>query len=210
MTYKIETFILGPIENNSYLIWDEISKNAILVDPSVPSQQIQQVIIENCLSLEMILITHAHFDHIGGAKWFKEQNQGKPKIILRFDDFLWNSGGGALDFGFNFSPGIQPDLLIQDEKALSFSGEEIYIIHTPGHTPGHLTYYLPQIKSAFCGDLIFFHSIGRTDLVGSDSAQLMKSIKDAIFTLPEDTQLFPGHGQRTTVREEKEANPFLQ
>ena len=210
MSLKIENFILGPIENNSYLLTDAETSLAALVDPSVPSREVLEAIRNAGLQLNSILITHAHFDHIGGAKYFKKQFSGEPQIYLHQSDLqLWQSGGGARDFGFDFDAGDQPDILFEDEQSLKLGNSEIKVLFTPGHTPGHVTFYFPNATAAFCGDLIFYRGVGRTDLAYSNQEDLFNSIKEKIFTLPDNTLLFPGHGPSTSVGEEKENNPYI-
>ena len=210
MSLKIENFILGPIENNTYLLTDTETSLAALVDPSVPSREILEAIRKAGLQLNSILITHAHFDHIGGAKYFKKQLSGEPQVYLHQADLqLWQSGGGARDFGFDFDAGDQPDILFENEQTLKLGNIMIKVLHTPGHTPGHVTFHLPTSNAAFCGDLIFRHGVGRTDLAYSNQDDLFLSIKEKIFTLPDNTLLYPGHGPSTSVGEEKENNPFI-
>ena len=210
MPLLISTYVLGPIENNTYLIEDSASRKAALIDPSSASEKILNDINENNLILEYLLITHAHFDHIGGVRWFTNHFNNNIKIALHASDLpLWNKGGGAKDFGFDLQVGRDPDLLISDGQVLTLGDTSIQVLHTPGHTPGHVTFLAEDDLAAFCGDLIFYHGIGRTDLAEGSTTKLMASIRDKIFSLNPNTTLFPGHGRSTTVREEKENNPFL-
>jgi len=205
-----EKFVLGPIENNTYLVIDESTSLAAVIDPAAPSEAIHRKIEEKNAQLNLILLTHAHFDHIGGVKSLTRQFSNGIQIALHDADLdLWRKGGGSRDFGFEFEPGDEPDLILTDETPLILGDIRIEVLHTPGHTRGHVTYYLPQHASAFCGDLIFYHGIGRTDLAVSDEPALFASIREKILTLPDDTILYPGHGPATRVSEEKENNPFL-
>ncbi len=210
MSLVIDTFILGPIENNTYLLSDKTSKEAVLLDPAAPSKKIFQHIEKNNLYLREIWLTHAHFDHIGGVRWFLDQYKGEIQAAMHKDAVnLWKMGGSARAFGFDFDPGPPPTKLLSDNDILKIGTTEFTVLHTPGHTPGHVTFYDAQDNIAFCGDLIFYHGIGRTDLAISSTADLMKSISQKILTLPDETQLYPGHGQFSTVGEEKKNNPFL-
>jgi glyoxylase-like metal-dependent hydrolase (beta-lactamase superfamily II) len=123
---------------------------------------------------------------------------------------LWKSGGGSKEFGFDLDVGHPPNTLLSDQESLTFSDIHLTILHTPGHTSGHVTFHLPLNTTAFCGDLIFFHGVGRTDLSNGDEDQLANSIRGKIFTLPNETLLYPGHGPETSVEEEMANNPFLQ
>jgi hydroxyacylglutathione hydrolase len=210
MTLQIHTFILGPIENNTYLISDKRTNEAILIDPAAPSKKIVDFLIKNNLSLKEIWITHAHFDHIGGVRWFLDQNKNKIKSAIHKEAIdLWKNGGSASDFGFNFDPGPLPEMILSDNTILTVGKYEFAVLHTPGHTPGHVTFYCSEESIAFCGDLIFYHGVGRTDLAISNTSDLMDSISKRILSLPEETRLYPGHGQFTTVGEEKRNNPYL-
>lgn len=211
MALMIDTFILGPIDNNTYLLSDKKSKDAVLIDPAVPSTKIVHHIDKKNLNLNEIWLTHAHFDHIGGVRWFLEQYAGRDiqSAIHKNAANLWEKGGSAREFGFDFDPGPLPNKILSDNEILKIGTTEFTVLHTPGHTPGHVTFYDAQDNIAFCGDLIFYHGIGRTDMAISSTPILMKSISQKIFTLPDETRLYPGHGQFTTVREEKNNNPFL-
>jgi len=210
MTLTIETFILGAIDNNIYLVSDPKTKEAVLIDPAIPSGKVLDHIREMDLHLTQIWITHAHFDHIGGVRWFVDKSENPIQVFMHQQALpLWENAGGARDFGFDFEPGPAPDHMIQENETLSVGAFTFNVLHTPGHTPGHVTYYCEQAKAAFCGDLIFYHGVGRTDLAGSDPDALTKSITEKIFTLPGGTKLYPGHGKATTVAEEIQNNPFI-
>ena len=210
MTIYFEKFVLGPIENNTYLVIDESTSLAAVIDPAAPSEEIHRKIEEKNAQLNLILLTHAHFDHIGGVKSLTRQFSNGIQIALHDADLdLWRKGGGSRDFGFEFEPGDEPDLILTNETPLILGDIRIDVLHTPGHTRGHVTYYLPQHNLAFCGDLIFHHGIGRTDLAVSDEQALFTSIREKILTLPGNTILYPGHGPATSVSEEKANNPFL-
>lgn len=210
MALQIHTYVLGPIENNTYLISDKTTNEAVLIDPAVPSKKIVDFLINNNLSLKEIWITHAHFDHIGGVRWFSDQVKCRVKVAIYNEAIeLWKNGGSARDFGFDFDPGPLPEMILSDNDILTVGKYEFTVLHTPGHTPGHVTFYCSEDNIAFCGDLIFYHGVGRTDLAISNTSDLMDSISKRILTLPDETRLYPGHGKSTTVGEEKRNNPYL-
>ena len=210
MPIDIRTFTLGPLENNTYIVVDRESKETAIIDPSIPSQQISTWLDNNGIDLKFILITHAHFDHIGGAKWLRSLSKKHIPIALHEKDVdLWEEGGGAKNFGFDFDPGETPDFLVEDQQKLYLGKTEFKVLHTPGHAPGHVTYAFVDDLAAFCGDLIFLHSVGRTDLEHGSQEDLVTSIQQKIFTLPDDTVLYPGHGAPTSVKEEKKNNPYI-
>jgi len=210
MTFSIQTFVLGPIENNTYLIIDDDESVAAVIDPAAPSQDLLKRIESSRCTLKHIWLTHAHFDHVGGVKWLRRNFNATVSVALHKDDLdLWKNGGGSADFGFEFDAGETPDLIIDEQSSIFFGSHEFNILHTPGHTKGHVTYYSPENKIAFVGDLIFYHGIGRTDLDVSNDQDLFISIREKIFTLPDATILYPGHGPKTSVAEEKSNNPLL-
>lgn len=210
MTTTVNQFVLGPIKNNTYLLADLDSGKAAVIDPSAPSKELFNKLQTDGLFLEAILITHAHFDHIGGVKWLKKQFDHTITVALHQEDLdLWRQGGGSKDFGFDLDTSEPPNQILKDNDSIQIGSQKMIALHTPGHTPGHVTFYLPAEQLAFCGDLIFYHGVGRTDLSHSDESKLLESIRDKIFSLPPQTLLYPGHGQKTSVAEEKENNPFL-
>ncbi len=210
MALSISTFVLGPIGNNTFLIADEDSKIAAVIDPSAASKELAEKIHEKNWMLEYILITHAHFDHIGGVKSLIGQFGNNLIVGLHSADLdLWREGGSSKEFGFDFSVGSEPNLILEDKQILQMGKIPIEVLHTPGHTPGHVTFSIKGALAAFCGDLIFYHGVGRTDLKISNEAHLLQSIKEKILTLDPETTLYPGHGPVTTVQEEIENNPFL-
>jgi len=210
MSNYVENFILGPIDNNTYLFVDDQVKQAVMIDPAAPSRDIIAYLTKHDLTLTQIWLTHAHFDHIGGVRWFTNQLENDIEVLIHPDALpLWENHGGALDFGFDFDPGPPPNSIVKDGDEISFGENQFTVFHTPGHTPGHVVYYCANQRIAFCGDLIFYHGVGRTDLKGSDQNALITSISEKILTLPDDTILYPGHGKPTTVKEEILHNPFI-
>jgi len=149
---EIKRFVLGPIENNTYLIMDRDNKKAVVIDPSAPSRELLSEIIGNSLTLEAILLTHAHFDHIGGVSWLIREVGNQITVALHKDDLaLWESGGGSKYFGFDLDVGHPPNSLLSDQESLTFSNIHLTVLHTPGHTSGHVTFHLPLNTTAFCG-----------------------------------------------------------
>jgi glyoxylase-like metal-dependent hydrolase (beta-lactamase superfamily II) len=206
----IEEFKLGPLQNNSFLLIDAATNAAAVVDPAYGANKILETIKVKNFDLKLILITHAHFDHLGGILALLPSFNPALEIYLHPDDqILWQNGGGASEFGFSIDiPVIQP-LPALHNASIPLGNSNIQVFHTPGHSPGHVVYYLEDEKVVFCGDLIFYHSVGRTDLPGGSSRTLNHSIEQHIFTLPDDVGLLPGHGPSTTVGEERANNPFF-
>jgi hydroxyacylglutathione hydrolase len=209
-TVIVETFVLGALENNSYLVWDQVSKEGVVIDPSFDPSPIIARIEDLKLSLRAILLTHAHFDHIAGVNDIFEGTSPRPQIMInKLELPLWQRKGAAEQFGFRLPALPEPDRLIQDGDLVQIGKYSLKAIFTPGHTPGHMVYYLKEIATVFTGDLIFFRGVGRTDMFGGNSGELFKSIDKKILTLLPETILLSGHGPATTVRDEKQHNPFL-
>lgn len=203
-------YILGPLENNSYLIFDEDSRTAYVIDPSFDPQPILETIHQEQLTLKAILLTHAHFDHVAGISTLVKMLPAPIQIALSpKDTALYKNSGGASQFSYSLGKLPKPTIALNAGLPLHLGQYQMEIREVPGHTPGHVLIYVPSLKAAYCGDLIFHHSIGRTDLPGGDYRQLLQSIRTQVFTLPPETTLFSGHGPLTTVAEEMAHNPFL-
>ncbi len=206
----IDTFILGPIQNNTYLISNTQTNQAIIIDPAAGIEEVIKAIKQKQLQLNAIWVTHAHFDHIAGVYPLLQAYGSNLPIYLHANDLpLWEAGGGAPDFGYDFNPHTKPNEFFYDKQILPFTTTNFIVYHTPGHTPGHVIFYCKDLQTAFCGDLIFFHGVGRTDLPYGNEEALRQSLKNAILTLPDNTLLLCGHGRSTTVEEERKNNPFL-
>ena len=210
MTLKTLPFIFGPLQNNTILIYDLSNSEAAVIDPAMNCGLLLDTIVANNLHIKYILMTHGHFDHFGGLSQLLEKFPGKIDICLHKDDFLlWKSKGNANEFGFDLATPPDPSILVEDRQILKLGEEEIEVRYTPGHTPGHVVYYSKTAQTVFCGDLIFDHGVGRTDLAGGDFNRLARSIHEQIFPLPDETRLICGHGPETTVGTEKKENPFI-
>lgn len=201
---------LGPLENNTYLFADTASKLAIAVDPSFDSEVVLEEAQRRGWQITAIWLTHAHFDHIAGVKTLAESAEPNLPIGLHPEDLpLYRQSGGAGLFGLSISPGAEPKVAFTHGQVLELGSEMVEVRHAPGHTPGHVIFYLPAAQAALTGDVIFYHGVGRTDLPGGDHAALMRSIREQVLTLPPETRLLSGHGPETSVEEETAENPFL-
>lgn len=207
---KIKRFTLGPFQNNTYLLSAPDSHECILIDPAIGSRIILDEITSLQKQLTQIWITHAHFDHIGGVQEILENHLAQVQIYIHpMDIQLWREGGGSKEIGLEINPALPPSQIIQPGGKLRIGKIHFQILHTPGHTQGHVTFYYSEESVAFCGDLIFQNSIGRTDLKGGNAEQIINSIRSKILTLPDNTRLLSGHGPETTVGLERSNNPFL-
>jgi glyoxylase-like metal-dependent hydrolase (beta-lactamase superfamily II) len=211
MSLVIHTFTLGPLDNNTYLLEDTSIKECIVIDPTYEMENVLDIIQKNHLKLKSLWITHAHFDHIIGVSPLWEKVNPHPLICLHRSELdSWLSDGGAREFNLHFSLPMQPDCFISDKQELSIGKYKLEVRHAPGHSPGHVIFYSPDLNTIFSGDLIFYHSIGRTDLPGGDQSILMESIHNQVLIFPDDTRILSGHGLETSVGEERRHNPFLK
>ena len=207
---EIVSFTLGPAQTNAYLVADSETKEAVVIDPAWDGHIILDAAQKRGWRIGHLWYTHAHFDHIGGAGAIADALNPLPLVALHPNDHvLWRAGGGGAFFGFDIDPGPEPTIDFSHGQILKLGSVEFEIRFTPGHTPGHCILYVAQADTCFCGDLIFAGSVGRTDLPGGDWNTLEKSIKEQIFTLPDETRLLSGHGPETTVGKEKVSNPFV-
>lgn len=210
MKIEIVSLTLGPAMTNAYLVGSEKSKTAIAIDPAWDGDLILAEAKKRDWRVTNIWLTHAHFDHLGGAGAVADGSNPPPPVALHPDDYwLWREQGGARLFGLDIDPGPEPAIDLSHGQKLFLDEVEFEVRYAPGHTPGHVMFYCPSESLLFCGDVIFQGSIGRTDLPGGDFQTLMDSIDTQVMTLPDDTRLLNGHGPETTVGRERQYNPFL-
>lgn len=208
---NIESFELGPIGTNAFLLWKDGSVDAILIDaPHGAWNAISSFLKQKGLKLKALILTHGHWDHIADAKNF--QDAGVP-IYAHKGDQSWiedpSPMNAMLPPELHFK-GVKVDHLVNQGDILKFFGMDFEIRHVPGHAPGNILLYNAKDSVVFSGDVIFAGSVGRYDLPGGNSSILKQSIKTQIYTLPDDTVLYVGHGPNTTVKEEKHTNPFVR
>lgn len=208
---EIASFALGPALTNAYLVADPSSGEAVVIDPAWQGEVILNGAEQHGWRIAQIWLTHAHFDHFGGAAAVANGLQAQIPVALHpADHSLWRMSGGAAVFGFEeMDPGPEPTIDLDHGMQLNLGKVEFEVRYTPGHTPGHVIFVVREAKTVFCGDLVFQGSVGRTDLPGGDTEVLLKSIRDEILTLPDDFRLLSGHGPGTTIGRERQSNPFL-
>ena len=210
MNLKLETVVSGPLDNNAFVLYDTETKNGVIFDPSFQPVRILDLVRENDLSITHILFTHGHFDHFAGLAYLLSNLTSKPVVALHPADLqLWQEGGGSVHFRMPIFPPLDPDVLLADGQEIQLGDIVIRVLHTPGQSPGSVVFYIPALRTAIVGDLLFKHSIGRTDLHGGNFSALKHSIQTRIFALPPETILLPGHGEQTTVGIEMVDNPFV-
>lgn len=205
-----EILPVGMLQCNCSIFGDESTREGLVVDPGDEIESILEILRRHGLTVKAIVITHAHIDHIGGAAKLK-QATGAPVYMNLNDEEL----KGMLDVQASWL-GMEPveavaiDQPVRDGDKLVVGAAEFHVLHTPGHTQGSICLHLPSETKLIAGDTLFRDSIGRTDLPGGNSRQILRSIHDKLMPLPDQTIVIPGHGGITTIEREKEFNPFLE
>jgi glyoxylase-like metal-dependent hydrolase (beta-lactamase superfamily II) len=207
---KIRTLLNGPVEENCYLLSLEGSKGAILIDPGSSPQQLMQSVAEAGLKPELILATHAHFDHVGAVQALAEAYSAPFAMHAADKEMLETLEDTYMFYGMGSTKKPKLSRELKDGEMLEAAGIRLKCLHTPGHTPGGLCYYHEESASLFSGDTLFSRSIGRSDFEGGDGALLVESIRQKLLALPEGVTIYPGHGGTSTIGLEKRENPFLR
>lgn len=198
-----------PFQQNCSVVWTA-ENIACVIDPGGDLARIRSVIAENSLQVENVLLTHAHLDHAAGARVLADELD-VPIIGPHKDDLFWLESMPQQSemFGFPRTESFEPDEWLDDGDQVSFGGEQMEVLHCPGHTPGHVVFYHRQQALAFVGDVLFMGSIGRTDFPRGDHATLISSIRSRLWPLGDDVRFVPGHGPESTFGFERENNPFV-
>ncbi|HJQ11433.1 MAG TPA: MBL fold metallo-hydrolase [Gemmatimonadaceae bacterium] len=203
---NVHTITVGPFQENSYLVIDDDTQHAVIVDPGGEGQRLVNAIEKSKATLDAIWITHAHVDHVGAIATVKER-WDVPVYLHPLDRRLYEAAGRQAEvYGVPFEEPPTPDAEFADGQKLMIGKSQMTVMHTPGHSPGHVVIHGSGI--ALVGDCLFAGSIGRTDLPMSNPQQLAESLQK-IAALPAETIVYSGHGPETTIGEEKASNPFL-
>jgi glyoxylase-like metal-dependent hydrolase (beta-lactamase superfamily II) len=205
-----EVLPVGMLQCNCSVFGDEQTREAIVVDPGDEIASILAILARHSLTVKAIVITHAHIDHIGGAQKLKAAT-GAPVYMNRNDAELQSMMDvQAAWLGVAAPETVEIDSDAKDGVVLAIGATEFHVLHTPGHTQGSVSLWIPSESKLIAGDTLFRDSIGRTDLPGGDGRQILRSIHDKLLPLPEETVVVPGHGVNTTIGREKEFNFFLR
>jgi glyoxylase-like metal-dependent hydrolase (beta-lactamase superfamily II) len=205
-----EILRVGALQCNCSIFGDEQSREAIVIDPGDNIDGILAVLRRHELTVKAIVITHAHIDHIGGAAKLKAAT-GAPVYMNGNDQELYDQlDMQAAWLGMETPSRTEIDTEAREGDELSLGNATFHVLHTPGHTQGSISLWIPAENKLIAGDTLFRDSIGRTDLPGGDGRQILRSIQGKLLTLPEEAVVVPGHGSNTTIGREKNRNPFLQ
>ena len=205
-----EILPVGPLQCNCSVIGDEVSREAMVVDPGDDVGDVLAIIQKHNLSVKQIVITHAHIDHVGGAMKLRAAT-GAPILLNHNDYALLKMLDLQADWIGMQSPGkVEIDHSLNEQDTLKAGSLLANVLHTPGHTEGSICLYFSAEKKLIAGDTLFAGSIGRTDLPGGSFEKIMRSLHDKLLSLPDETAVVPGHGPLTTIGAEREANPFLK
>lgn len=203
----VENLTVGPLQANCYIAASEQTGAGVIVDPGGDAELIRHAIRSRKANIEWILLTHAHFDHVGALNGVRRA-VAAPVAMHRAElPNLREAARAASLLGLHIEQPADPERFLQDGETVDGKGYSVQVVHTPGHTTGGVCFYVDDVL--FSGDTVLASSVGRTDFPGGSHSQLIDSIRSKILTLPSETRILPGHGPATTVGDEKILNPFL-
>ncbi|MBU5331660.1 MBL fold metallo-hydrolase [Anaerocolumna aminovalerica] len=205
---KIETYVLGPVMTNCYFAINEDTKETIIIDPADKAEVLIQKINKETLKPVAVLLTHGHFDHILAASEIAV-NFHIPIYASKEEKELLETPSLNLSVSLGKNISLTPTTLLNDKDIIKLAGTEVNVIHTPGHTSGGICYLFKESKILFSGDTLFEGTVGRADLPTGNLNTLLDSVNHKLMTLPDDTTVFPGHGESTTIGHERNTNPYV-
>ena len=208
MNLAIRMMVLGPVQTNCYFLINEDTKEVLIVDPADRAQKIIEWINSEGLKPVAILLTHGHFDHIMGIDTLRRE-WSVPVYASALEQKVLTDANVNLSVAYGAGYVFADAKFLEDGASLALAGYQIRMISTPGHTAGGCCYYIEEEEVLFSGDTLFAGSVGRTDFPTGSMSTLVRSVKERLLSLPEDTQVYPGHMEATTIGFEKENNPFL-
>lgn len=203
----IDSAVVGAVGTNCYIVRKEGSDKCVVIDPGDSGRELAKYIKEEGLSVEDVLLTHGHFDHIMGVSGLVAEAGGKVCILEDEADLVKDTGLNASSM-IGVSVSLEADVLLRDGQVYESAGMKFEVIHTPGHTKGSCCYYMKEEGVLFSGDTLFMESIGRTDLPTGNGRAIMDSLNQKVLTLPEEVKVFSGHGPVTDIGYERANNPY--
>ena len=206
---QIKLLPLGPLQTNCYLAACDQTKLASVVDPAWDAHAIQKAADDEGWQIASILLTHCHFDHVGGLAELKTGTEAPIYVHADAVPMLKKAAAAAGLFGLQMKTPPAPDQLINEGDTIQVGNVAFDVLYTPGHAPGHVCFYSAQYQVVFDGDVLFQQGIGRTDFEGGDFDTLIRSIREKLLTMPDGTRVFSGHGPMTTIGDERRTNPWL-
>ncbi|HEY9046427.1 MAG TPA: MBL fold metallo-hydrolase [Ohtaekwangia sp.] len=208
---QLQSFVFNPLQENTYVLFDE-TKECVVIDPGCYDTEEQHDLADfietNQLKVVKLLNTHCHVDHVLGNAFIKSRFNTKLYIHPLDEPVLKAVKVYAPHYGFFQYQETEPDVYLKEGEPVTFGNQSLNVLFVPGHAPGHVAFYHTQQKIVIGGDVLFYNSIGRTDLPGGNYDTLINSIHTKLFTLPDDVTVYPGHGPETTIGYEKKTNPF--
>ncbi len=205
---KINHYVVGQVQTNCYVVINEEANECFVIDPGASAKQLAERIKAQGYKPVAVVLTHGHFDHAGAAKELAEEFGISVYACDKEKDTLENPDKNV-SWMVGARESYTADVYVKDDEVLKLAGFEIKVLHTPGHTEGGCCYYLPKEGVLFSGDTLFAESVGRTDFPGGSMSQIVRSIKEKLMVLPDETTVYPGHNDPTTIETERMYNPYL-
>lgn len=209
----VTSFVFSPVRENTYVVHNETG-DCIIADPGCyfgnERNELKEFIQNSQLRPKYLLNTHCHLDHVFGNKFIHDTYGLTLHLHEKEKPLLEYAPTSGLSWGLPFDNYQGELIFLREGEVIRLGEDELHVLFTPGHSPGHISFWCPSQKFVLSGDVLFQQSIGRTDLPGGDFDTLIKSIREKLFTLPDETVVYPGHGEATTVGDEKKMNPFLR
>lgn len=211
--FKVHAFTFNPFQENTYILSNN-DNDCIIFDPGMYTATEEKVLSDyislNNLKPVQLVNTHCHIDHILGNAWVAEKYK-LPLQIHAMDQVILERGSlMAATYGLNYSESVKPSIFLEEGQVLTLGKDELKILFTPGHSPGSVSFYSEPDGFVLAGDVLFYESIGRSDFPGGDHQTLINTIKTQLFTLPDSTKVYSGHGPATTIGHEKQFNPYVR
>lgn len=206
---KIGKLTLGVCQTNCYFLYRQGQQEVLFIDPADRGDYIYEALQSKGFWVGAIFLTHGHFDHIWGAKKLQELSKAKIYALDKEEDLCMDTKLNVSEMAGRAAT-VKPDILLKDQEEITAAGIHCKVIATPGHTGGSCCYYVEEAGFLISGDTLFQESVGRTDFPTGSMSEIVRSIKEKLFCLPEDTKVYPGHGEQTSIGYEKTYNPFCQ